>query len=95
MNNQTKINALKIAVNKLIELDFHITDMNTISNLNCIRRELEQSNNKDNIDDWSNRELFDYCVENQLIETSDFNSWNNTFCRNLLLNFINTSKSQK
>lgn len=94
MDNQTKINILSLAIDRITEYsNGNIPDTVLIKNLNIIKQELEQSNNKDNIDNWSNRELFDYCVENDLIVHRIFEFWDDNWGKNIMIKIINHYKA--
>lgn len=91
MDNQTKIDILKDYINLryLHNPSSLLKTTETYDKAQIWLQELEQSNNKDNIDNWSNRELFDYCVENQMIEMEfGFDYYNNTEGRNKMIEFI-------
>jgi hypothetical protein len=100
MDNQTKIDTLKIAIEDriyyCIEMKFDVDLDTQIINMRQWLQELEQSNNKDNIDNWTNRELFDYCVENGLCSSEHpYETWNSKVGRDFMISFISTFKSQK
>lgn len=99
MDNQTQIDILKDYINLryLHNSSSLLKTTETYDKAQIWLQELEQSNNKDNIDNWTNKELFDYCVENELISynKNDFEQWDAKLQRNLLIDIINTFKSQK
>lgn len=102
MNNQNKIKVLKELLDTcLFSISEGYNYQDTEIQAKLWLQELEQSNNKYNIDNWSNRELFDYCVENKLFDIDfshnivSFTEWNNTPGRKYMINIISKFKSQK
>ena len=102
MDNQTKIDTLKVAIKDrtaivATRLRIKYSDDDTLVNLKEWLQELEQSNNKDNIDNWTHRELFDYCAKNKLINTVEwcFKELDNKHGKTIMLGIITLFKSQK
>ncbi len=56
---------------------------------------VKEYSRKLNIDNWTNRELFDYCIEYELLNKFDleFNTYNNIQGRKLMINIISQLSS--
>lgn len=97
MDNQTKIKILKDYINIKEKNSSHLTLINSDlyrESKNWLQ-ELEQSNN---IDSWSNKDLFAYCVENGLFNKEqsalDFDIWDNQIGRNEMIEIISHHKAK-